>query len=463
MVDEQKSEDTSDHYTISNPLVLLVGIEKYPYCNFDDLPGVESDMKILYKLFSMKCGYEVRSTYHKGNTYVGKAVRKEEFDDFLLDQYTYLRSHRKKFDALIFFFSGHGNGDFYGNDSVFTSDGKSMYFHHIEKKFTYGADDTFLEDFARKPKLFFKLACRGKGKPKYIKQSKRIRGDSELVSAGSEVFIACATSPGYSMYDASGATFSNILSSSISKYLGNKKGHLSDIAREIRVGLSNREAPETTMRLTKKVFFSPKIKRKPLDKETETKWWRALEEGDEETIKNILSHYVVDVNAKDQFGYTPLHLAALKNHKEVTEILIREDANVNAKNNYGETPLHIAALKNHKEVAQILLREGDDVNKNIYGYTPLHLATINNHKEITEILIREGANVNAKNNDGNTPLHDAAWRNYKEVARILINAGADKNVKNNFNQTPLDVAKRKGHKEIVGLLKPKGIFSIFGL
>lgn len=264
--DDEKSPDVSSHYTISNPLVLLTGAVTYD-CYYTDnnkkyflksLPGVVKDLEILYDLFKNKCGYDVVSTYHKGGSKIKKSLTKKDLDDFLHSQYNYLRSNRKKYDALIFSFSGHGDGNYYGNDTIFTSDGGSMYFAHIEKKFTYGADDTFLGDFASKPKLFFKLACRGGGRPKYIKEAQRVGNSSGFIGAGSEVFIACATSPGYSMYDASGKLFTTLLSNFICSYLSNKNGDLMDIDRKIKAELSKTEAPRSITGLTKKVFFAKK-------------------------------------------------------------------------------------------------------------------------------------------------------------------------------------------------------------
>ena len=37
---------------------------------------------------------------------------------------------------------------------------------------------------------------------------------------------------------------------------------------------------------------------------------------------------------------TLLHYAALKNHKDLAELLLANKADVNAKDNYGNTPLH---------------------------------------------------------------------------------------------------------------------------
>ena len=46
-----------------------------------------------------------------------------------------------------------------------------------------------------------------------------------------------------------------------------------------------------------------------------------------------------DVNAKDEYGDTPLHDAAREGDSEAVEILIANGADVNAINNRGKTPL----------------------------------------------------------------------------------------------------------------------------
>ena len=47
-----------------------------------------------------------------------------------------------------------------------------------------------------------------------------------------------------------------------------------------------------------------------------------------------------DVNAKDDDGGTPLHLASENGHEAIVSLLLEKGADVNAKDNDGETPLH---------------------------------------------------------------------------------------------------------------------------
>ena len=130
----------------------------------------------------------------------------------------------------------------------------------------------------------------------------------------------------------------------------------------------------------------------------------AARQGNIEAVKQYLADGV-DVNAKDDWGKTPLHSTAEMRRKEIAELLIANGAEVNAKDSWGITPLHYATANDHKETVELLIAEGAEVNvKDKYDGTPLHSATANDHKEIAELLIAEGADVNAKDDKGRTPL-----------------------------------------------------------
>jgi len=127
-----------------------------------------------------------------------------------------------------------------------------------------------------------------------------------------------------------------------------------------------------------------------------------------------------DVNAKKD-GFTPLHNAALKGHKEVAELLIAKGADVSAKNNRGFTPLHKARTK---EIAAMLIANGASVNVKIKGGgTPLHYVAFKGHKEVAELLIAKGADVSAKTDGGLTPLDIAIQRDQTETADLLRKHG----------------------------------------
>ena len=94
------------------------------------------------------------------------------------------------------------------------------------------------------------------------------------------------------------------------------------------------------------------------------------------------------MNAKNEWGGTPLHYATFGGHKEVVELLIAKGADVNAKDGVGETPLHWAAKEGNKEVVELLIAKGADVNaKDDVGDTPVDWAA---NKEIADLLRKHG-------------------------------------------------------------------------
>jgi tetratricopeptide (TPR) repeat protein len=130
---------------------------------------------------------------------------------------------------------------------------------------------------------------------------------------------------------------------------------------------------------------------------------------------------------------------------------------INAKDEFGRTPLHNAAIQGRMKLAEELIGEGADVNsRDNGGYTPLHGAAGFGRKEVAEMLIARGAALNARNNDGDTPLYTAAAWGHKDVVTLLAAKGADMNVVNNAGKTARQAAASRNHKEVAELLKEYG-------
>jgi ankyrin repeat protein len=167
-------------------------------------------------------------------------------------------------------------------------------------------------------------------------------------------------------------------------------------------------------------------------------------------VCRVLAERGLDVNSKDEHGWTPLHWAAWYGHLEVAKVLLRHRADVNAKDkDYDRTPLHWAAYKGYSEVAQVLLAHSADVNaKDTYDRTPLHWAAYKGYSEVAQVLLAHSADVNAKDKDGWTPLHKAAENGQLEIIEVLLACGANVSAKNERGKTPLDVASNNTREAI---------------
>ncbi len=133
------------------------------------------------------------------------------------------------------------------------------------------------------------------------------------------------------------------------------------------------------------------------------------------------------------------------------------ERDINAKDEFGRTPLHNAAIQGRRDLAEKLIAQGADIkSRDNGGYTPLHGAAGFGQKEVAEILIAQGADINAKNNDGDTPLYTAAAWGHKEVVALLIAKGADLNVRNKTGKTARQAAANGNHTDVADLLRKAG-------
>jgi ankyrin repeat protein len=107
----------------------------------------------------------------------------------------------------------------------------------------------------------------------------------------------------------------------------------------------------------------------------------------------------------------------------------------------GETLLQCAALNNHMQIVQFLVKSGADVNlADNDNDTPLHKAARRANIEIVEYLIKHGANINALNYLSHTPLHTAAIFNNFDVVACLLKYGTDTTYRDHMNLTAAECA-----------------------
>ncbi|CAN8071618.1 unnamed protein product [Agarophyton chilense] len=232
--------------------------------------------------------------------------------------------------------------------------------------------------------------------------------------------------------------------------------------------------------------------------------WTALHEAVKtsgsrvDIIEYLLENCNIDINAVDDDGWNPLHVAARFGASEAVDVLIQAGCDLNAQTEEKETAILLASAQTGSaEVLRKLLSHGAKINLHrTTALTPTrlilgrkdfdqlcilldHLGTMDSHErqeaidlelpsdagntllhhciiekqiEPTRKLLSLGADPNKTNDDGVAPLHLACSNGSAEMVQVLLEGGANANVVRGDGLTPLHVACDSGHGGVARVL-----------
>lgn len=115
--------------------------------------------------------------------------------------------------------------------------------------------------------------------------------------------------------------------------------------------------------------------------------FEAISKNKIKRIKELLSSGI-DVNTKNEYENTFLHIACLNNNIEIVKLLLTHPKiDVNSKNKDGQTPLYVACYDNNVEIVKLLLTH-PKIDVNIQDRdTPLYIACGSNRIEVVKLLL----------------------------------------------------------------------------
>ncbi|MBI4937627.1 MAG: ankyrin repeat domain-containing protein [Nitrosomonadales bacterium] len=179
---------------------------------------------------------------------------------------------------------------------------------------------------------------------------------------------------------------------------------------------------------------------------------KSAEAGDKAAVLLFLASGV-DINTRDERGWTPLMISSFNGSEEIAELLIRSGADINAKDNAGYGPMHWAAFNGFHKVIRLLLEKGASPNaQSNFGWTPLMQAATRGHLAAVKQLVEGRANVNIASKDGWTALHKASANGHIDVVKLLLASGANPDMRYQDGSTALSIATKNRNEALIALL-----------
>lgn len=188
----------------------------------------------------------------------------------------------------------------------------------------------------------------------------------------------------------------------------------------------------------------------------------AAARGDAAEIRKIAAG-AKTVDVRDDYGRTPLHVAAFGRHRDAIAALVNAKADLSALERDRYDAVTIAAVADDVATLRLLLQLGASAKlvTSRYDGTALIAAAHLGHDEVVKLLIGAGAPLDHVNNLGWTALIESivlgnGGLRHVDVLRALVQAGTNVNLADRNRATPLQLARSRGFKAMTDILEKAG-------
>jgi len=170
-----------------------------------------------------------------------------------------------------------------------------------------------------------------------------------------------------------------------------------------------------------------------------------------------------DVNTRDAYGRTALHVATHARHGDVVRALAKAGANLDLLESDRYDAVTIAAVADDEATLRVLLQLGASAKQvtSRYDGTALIAAAHLGHDGVVRQLIAAGAPLDHVNNLHWTALIESivlgnGGPRHQATLQALLQAGASHTLTDRQGNTPLQLARQRGYAEMAQMLEAAG-------
>ncbi|XP_061481680.1 ankyrin repeat and SOCS box protein 3 [Rhineura floridana] len=196
-----------------------------------------------------------------------------------------------------------------------------------------------------------------------------------------------------------------------------------------------------------------------LTNDATTPLFLAVENGHAVVI-NLLLQHGANINGSHCWSeWNSLHQAAFQRYPEILKLLLDKGADKESVDDFGITPLFVAAQYGKLECLRILISYGANFNCQAKDRaTPLFIAAQEGNDECVELLLSKGADPNLYCNEEEwqLPIHAAAQMGHSNILCLLIPVTDGLCGSAESKVSPVYSAVYGGHEDCLELLLKEG-------
>lgn len=199
---------------------------------------------------------------------------------------------------------------------------------------------------------------------------------------------------------------------------------------------------------------------KTLDARGQNLLFYAIKSQAHKSLVVLIETHGLDVNQKNRFSESPLHIAAHMGNESAVDILLTHGSDVRVLNDKCQSPLMLAAAKGAKLTVKTLIDHGARVHgHDDLGQSVLFYALRGRKKSIFRQLVEAGASVHEVSIKRQTLMHEVALIGDVRLFLMLKEAGVNPFITDIYRQTSLHVAMQYQHTDLAIQLCEMGLSS----